>query len=561
MILNKLRCHSKIIIGLFSGLSLFALQAFAQERINHAGRILGDQLTVSAPTLFNTSTADAVVSSLQIMPRDNPWNEDISNRPLLYNSAAMINQISTDLPSNRQDLRPFYEMNFVIIPAGQPNVPINFFNYPDESDPSPYPIPANMPVEGWPRVTGGLTNSQWQEDINGDGGDRHSMILQPSTGMLWETWLTKRVGSSWQASNGAKFDINSNALRPAGWTSADAAGLPMFPGVVRYEECQRGEVEHAVRMIVDRTRKEYIYPATHYASVPETFDPNVPAMGQRLRLKASFSIPGYWTMEAKAVAMALKKYGGIVADNGGFLSFSVSPDDRFPDGAFDDLRDIAVDDFEVVQTTGPTEGPRSPGAPTADAGEDQIVHINSGAMLDGSATGSSLTTTWYAYPYTSQPGSTTFNDTALLNTVVNFDTVGTYTLMLKVEDGIHTPAYDVVEIIVTATGNAPPTAHQQNLEVFKNQSLVLTLSGEDPEEEPLTYHLESQPSHGTLSGTPPNLTYIPNEDFTGKDSFSFTVNDGELSSFPAAINMKVVCQPGECFQWNLVLPAIIHNSQ
>ncbi len=304
MILNRLRCRSKIVIGLFSGLSLLALPVFAQERINHAGRILGDQLTVSTPTLFNTSTADAVVSSLQIMPRDNPWNEDISNRPLLSNSAAMINQISTDLPSYRQDLRPFYEMNYVLIPSGQPNVPITFFNYPNESDPSPYPIPANMPVEGWPRVTGGLTNIQWQEDINGDGGDRHSIILQPSTGLLWETWLTKRVGSNWQASNGAKFDINSNGLRPDGWTSADAAGLPMFPGVVRYEECQRGEVEHAVRMIVDRTRREYIYPATHYASSTPASQVNVPAMGQRLRLKASFSIPGNWTKEAKAVAMA-----------------------------------------------------------------------------------------------------------------------------------------------------------------------------------------------------------------------------------------------------------------
>ncbi len=561
MILNKLRCHSEIFLGLFSGLSLLALPVFAQERINHAGRILGDQLTVSTPTLFNTSTADAVVSSIQIMPRDNPWNEDISNRPLLPNSAAMINQISADLPSYRQDLRPFFEMNFVLIPAGQPNVPINFFYYLDESDPSPYPIPANMPVEGWPRVTGGLTNSQWQEDINGDGGDRHSIILQPSTGLLWETWLTKRVGSNWQASNGAKFDINSNGLRPDGWTSADAAGLPMFPGVVRYEECQRGEVEHAVRMIVDRTRREYIYPATHYASSTPASQVNVPAMGQRLRLKASFSIPGNWTKEAKAVAMALKKYGGIVADNGGFLSFSVSPDDRFPDRAFDDLRDIAVNDFEVVKTTGPTEGPRSPGAPTADAGEDQIIHINSGAMLDGSATGSGLTTTWYTYPYVSQPGITTFNDAALLNTVVNFDTVGTYTLMLKVEDGTHTPAYDVVDIIVTATGNAPPTAESQDLKVFMNQSLQLTLSGDDPEEEPLTFHLQTQPSHGTLSGTPPDLIYMPNEDFTGNDNFAFMVNDGELSSFPATINVNVVCQPGECFQWPLILPAIIHNSR
>ncbi len=143
-------------------LIIVAAPVHAQDRINHAGRILGNQLTVTTPTLFNTSSADAIVSSLQIMPRDNPWNEDISNLPLLPNSNAMMNQISTDLPGSRQDLRPFYEMNYVLIPAAQPNVAINFFNYPDESDPSPYPIPSNMPVEGWPRVTGGLSNSQWQ---------------------------------------------------------------------------------------------------------------------------------------------------------------------------------------------------------------------------------------------------------------------------------------------------------------------------------------------------------------------------------------------------------------
>ncbi len=537
------------------------LPTLAQDRINHTGRILGDLQTVVTPTLFNSSSADTIVSSLQIMPRDNPWNEDISYLQLLSNSTAMMNQINSDLPSNRHELRPFYEMNYVLIPANQANVAIDFFNYADESDPSPYPIPANMPVEGWPIATGALTLGEWQEDINSDGGDRHSIIVQPSSGSIWETWLTKRIGSDWQASNGAKFNMNSNALRPAGWTSADAAGLPMFPGIIRYDECQRGEVEHAVRMIVDRTRREYIYPATHFASSTPATEVNVPAMGQRLRLKASFSIPDNWTKEAKAVAEALKKYGGIVADNGGFLSFSVSPDNRFPADAFEDLRDIEVLDFEVIQTTGANEGPRSPGAPTADAGQDQIVHINGGAMLAGSATGSTLTTTWYAYPYATQPGLSVINDANSLNTLVNFDKEGTYTLMLKVEDGVHTPAYDVVEIIVTLTGNAPPTAYNQSLLVTRDQNLAITLTGSDPEGQPLTFQLQSQPTKGNLTGTPPQIVYIPTKGYTGSDSFTFTVRDEALTSFPATVSLTVNCQPGSCFHWPAFFPAIISNEK
>ena len=139
----------------------------------------------------------------------------------------------------------------------------------------------------------------------------------------------------------------------------------MFPAVVRYDECERGMVEHAVRLVVKRTRVGPIYPATHQASVGSTTSPDIPAMGQRLRLKAAFVIPASWTIEEKAVCLGMKKYGGLVADNGGFFSFSVCPDDRFAANAFSDLSSIAISNFEVVQSTGPTGGPRSPGAPTA----------------------------------------------------------------------------------------------------------------------------------------------------------------------------------------------------
>jgi hypothetical protein len=344
-----------------------SLPLAAAERINHEGRILGVVPAVTNSLLFNTPQADAVISALQIFPASNAWNEDISRRPLLSNSAAMVTQVFNDLSTNRRTLRPFQEMNFVIVPDNQPLVPINLYEYPDESDPSPYPIPWNMPVELWPSQTSGQSLYDWQRDVQGWGGDRHSIILQPGTGRLWEMWqaqlLVSGTSSNWQAANGALFNITNNALRPSGWTSADAGGLSMFAGLVRYDECERGMVEHAIRLIVARTRRAYIYPATHYAST--STNPNQPAMGQRFRLKSSFVIPDAWTKQEKAVLRALKKYGAIVADNGGFFSISVAPDNRWPASAFNRLSTISVTNFEVIATTGPTEGPRSGGAYSA----------------------------------------------------------------------------------------------------------------------------------------------------------------------------------------------------
>ena len=222
---------------------------------------------------FNTPQADAIVSAMQIFPVTSAWNEDVSRRPVLSNSAAMITQIKADLLSSRQTLRPFYEMNYVLVPDNQPRVTIPFLDYPDESDldggafpNGSYPISSSMPIETWPKDTGGLTLQQWQMDVSNTGGDRHGIIVAPGVGSIWETWQMKLTQNGWQASNGAKFDLNSNALRPAGWTSGDAAGLPMFPALVRYDECQRGMVEHALRLVVARTRRQYIYPANHYAS-------------------------------------------------------------------------------------------------------------------------------------------------------------------------------------------------------------------------------------------------------------------------------------------------------
>lgn len=437
-------------IALFACLTLALAGAAAAERINHEGRILGSAPVVTAPILFNTPAADAVVSAMQIMPVDSAWNEDISARPLVTNSAQIIAQIKADLSSARQTLRPFYEMNCVLVPDAQPRVPINFYNYADESDldggsgtTGMYPIPPNLPIETWPRGTPGMTLDQWQR--TDDGSDRHAIMVAPGSGSIWETWLTLLNGSNWQASNGAKFSLTSNALRPAAWTSADAAGLPMFPALVRYDECERGMVEHALRLVVAKTRKAYIYPATHYASTIAPTATQYPAMGQRLRLKSSFVIPSGYTKQEKAVLLALKKYGAIVADNGGFFSVSVCPDDRFPANAVDNLSRIDINNFDVVQTTGGTGGPRSPGAPSVDAGADIATPFPATVNLNGAVTDPSGTAAvrWTQY---SGPGTVTFADATQAQTTASFSTAGTYVLMLSANDGVHATAYDAVNV-------------------------------------------------------------------------------------------------------------------
>ena len=461
------------ILALLCG-SVAALDA--AERINHEGRVLGPAPTVSTPTQFNTAQADAIVAALQIMPRDSAWNEDISARPLLGNSQAqsdaMIAMIRNDLSasptSSVHRLVVFEEMNYVLVPDAQPLVGIRFVSYPDDSDYNggtnpiaTWPVPSIMPIETWPSGTGSQTLDQWQRAT---GGDRHSIVVQPGASpRLFETWQARLTSNTpnWQASNGAIFPLDSNAGRTPGDTSGDAAGLPLFPALVRYDECQRGVVEHAVRIVVKRSRQSYIYPASHQAG--STTDSNVPAMGQRVRLKAGFVIPGSWSTQERALAVALKKYGALVADNGNFFSVSICPDDRWPAGCWDHFSTGAgsgyldIDNFEVIETTTASGGPRAAGAPTCDAGADQGVTIAAGAALTGSATGSGLTTTWEVYPTPTPPGTVTFANANVLSTTATFSAVGTYTLRLKAADGTHTPAYDAVVITVAAGNNPVPT--------------------------------------------------------------------------------------------------------
>jgi hypothetical protein len=430
----------------------------AAERINQEGRILGPLAVVTNSILFDTTNADAVVSTMQIFPVTSAYNEDVSQLPLATNSRGIIAQISTDLPSSRQTLRLFQEMNYVLAPDNQPLISIDFLLYPDESDLNggaypygTYPIPTNMPIEGWPTQTGTETLLQSEQDTNGIGGsDRHGIIAQPGAGFSYETWETLLATNSWQAANGAIFNLNSNAARPAGWTSGDAAGLSMFGAVVRFDECERGMVEHACRVVVKRTLyNNYIYPATHYASASSNTLPNLPSMGQRLRLKAGFMVPTNWTTEEKALLTGLKKYGALVADNGGFFSISIAPDDRWPASAFNDIASpgVAITNFEVVQATGPEGGPRSPGAPVASAGPGQSLASSQAIQLQGyvSYTGAAPAVQWKLY---SGPGMAVFSNTAQTNTTVSFTVPGVYTLELSAADGVHAVAYDAAVFTV-----------------------------------------------------------------------------------------------------------------
>jgi hypothetical protein len=226
---------------------------------------------------------------------------------------------------------------------------VKLTQYPGESDKGPFPVPDNAPIEGWPMEGGTLENIQ----RNGRG-DRHLIAVDPWNGMLCEFWQARRTDAGWEASNAAVFDLKSNTLRPKGWTSSDAAGLPIFPSIVRFDECERGMVEHAMRFTVRRSRKSFLYPATHQAG--HTADPAAPAMGQRFRLKASVDVSGF-PKHAQAVALGLKKYGMFVADNGMSWLISIAPDARLK--GLESLRKLKGSDFEVVQTTGEREGPRA----------------------------------------------------------------------------------------------------------------------------------------------------------------------------------------------------------
>ncbi len=310
--------------------------------VSAAGRPSMPQIT--KPVMFNTPEADKIMAALQVFPPDNPWNEDISKLPVLKNSKEIIASIGAD-----KTIAYNLDMCYIIVPGNQKKVDVKIKMYPDESDKGPFPIPDNAPIENWPLDNRTLEAAQkGQEDA-----DRHVLVVDPVNMKLYEMWQGHRTNVGWECSCAAAFDLSSNKLRPDGWTSADAAGLPIFPAAIRYDEVEKGMVEHAMRFTVRNSRRAYVYPATHFAS--RKTDVNLPRMGERLRLKAEYDISKF-SPHVQAILKGLKKYGMFVADNGGDWRISVAPDSRIK--GLDELRKLKGSDFEVVETTGPKEGPR-----------------------------------------------------------------------------------------------------------------------------------------------------------------------------------------------------------
>jgi hypothetical protein len=268
-----------------------------------------------------------------VFPADNPWNQRVDGLPVHPNSDDFIDSIGRH-DTVHPDFGTVWQgspigIPWTTVPGDQPRVPISFL-YADESDPGPYPIPPDAPIEG--------------------GSDRHIIVVDVDRCVLWEVFdaRTDDDGASWEAGSGARFDLRSNELRPAGWTSADAAGLPIFPGLVRYEEVvEEGVIDHALRFTVSQTQRGYVRPARHWAS--SSTNPDHPPMGLRLRMKTTWDCSGY-AKEVRVICTALKRYGMLVADNGSDWYLSGAPDPRWNDDRLRDLKQIPGNAFEVVDT-------------------------------------------------------------------------------------------------------------------------------------------------------------------------------------------------------------------
>jgi hypothetical protein len=292
-----------------------------------------------------TAGGGPMVGRCPVFPTDNAWNQDVSALPLLANSAAIINAIGAS-----GHLHPDFGTEWEGAPIGIPyavvdgiaKVPIEFTAYGDESDPGPYPVPPNAAVEGGPA----------------SDGDRHVLVIDQSDCRLYELGRAFPVnaGTSWQADVGAVWPLTTNATRPRDWTSADAAGLPIFPGLARYDEVvERGEVLHALRFTVAKSRRAYVAPASHAAS--SATDPNLAPMGLRLRMRADYDCSSY-SSEVQVLCRGLKRFGMIVADNGSNWYVSGAPDPRWNDEHLNDFKSIPGSAFDVVDT-GPILEPQN----------------------------------------------------------------------------------------------------------------------------------------------------------------------------------------------------------
>ena len=303
------------------------------------------------PSAQSKPHSPPTIGGCPALPADNIWNVPIDNLPLDTNSNAYVNAMGASSKAHADFGQGVWPpgsdspigIPFIVVPSNQPPAPINYQAYGDESDPGPFPIPSNAPIEGGP---------------NSDG-DRHVLVVRQGECKLYELYRAFPNGSGWDADSGAVYTLTVNGpLRPAGWTSADAAGLPILPGLVRYDEVATGEINHAIRFTSNTTRNAYVWPARHRA--PYNSTPNSPPMGQRFRLKASFAIDGRFSPEVQTILRALKKYGMILADNGTSWYLSGAPDERWNNDALHKLDTfVQGSDFEAVDVSSLMVNPNS----------------------------------------------------------------------------------------------------------------------------------------------------------------------------------------------------------
>lgn len=287
----------------------------------------------TAPTAAPTAAPTSNPAPCTLFPSSNVWNKRVDTLPVASNSATMISAIGLtgslhpDFSSLAWNGGLGYGIPYNVVSSSTPRYSVDFY-YPDESDPGPYPIPSNPKIEG--------------------GSDAHLLSLDTESCMLYEIFDTSTSGGQWFGGSGAIWDLRSNALRPDGWTSADAAGLPILPGLARYPEVAAGAIQHALRFTAPRTCPNHIYPARHDAGSYSCS--TYPPMGLRLRLKASVDISGYGP-QARVILTALRQYGMLLADNGSAWYVTGAPHASWNDDDLHGLGGIKGSDFEVVDTT------------------------------------------------------------------------------------------------------------------------------------------------------------------------------------------------------------------
>lgn len=327
--------------------------AGAAQRTTHDGRVLPPMPPIKAPIMWDTPEADAILSAMQICPKNSPWHEDISKLPVHPDSDKIVANIGAN-----KNIIAYGGQNFILVPPDQPRVPVKVRSYPGEADKGPFPVPDLPPIEGWSAILrDNKPNPKKLDDILRApvDGDRHVIVVDPVRNMSYDFFATRKTDSGWEAGSIAVWNFNTNKVKGSG--ACNASGLPYLPTIVRYDELQRGNIDHALVFTVSKTRKAFIWPAKAHAG--HTDDPHFPAFGQRFRLKANVDISKL-PKDTQTICIALKKYGMMIMDNGPDWDIYVSGDHRVSlDNCIRPLRQLKGSDFEVVLTTGEFEGPRT----------------------------------------------------------------------------------------------------------------------------------------------------------------------------------------------------------